>query len=992
MRLHLLEMTAIGPFATRQVIDFDELGAGGLFLLDGPTGAGKTTVLDAITFALYGPGERGGDGRLHSDFASPAVRPEVRLDFSLRGVRQRITRSPEYQRPKRRGGGHTREAAQAHLERRQAGGWVSRSSNKAEIADMLAEDLGLTRDQFTQVVLLPQGDFARFLRASDDDRRTLLTKLFGTQLYDRITSELERRGQSATKDLEAASTLTRSCVAAAAEAAGLSEDERETLCGLSPVELRRRLADVDGALKREHDSAQAQAQSRTAACVRARDAAAHAAVQVQRMERLLAAQEALAEHELGRAAHDEARGSLALARRAEAVRGLIVSLDQSAGAIVGARAALLELDPTAPRELLVGEGVNAVAARSAASARTAAELQHVVDREGGRSELRAALARARSEATAADRDVDELSARQQALPRELEEIEQALEAAHRTLSVAQPAGERHASVVRQLAAATRLVELAPAVAAAGAAREDAIAAHQAAVDDHQRMVEARLAGMAAELAAALVEGAPCVVCGALAHPTPALRHAGAVTAVDVEAQSRLRTSTEHARVQAELVIANLDSEVATLSVIANGGSVGELTIEAKALSAVIADGAQANATRAASIQHRAALLVEQQGVTHRYTSALARQSEAKYRLQSAHDQLAALNDEVAAARGGFDSVVGRQTALVAQAQHDAALAEAARTVGDAARAYATALACATAEVLHAGFADIDGARAAVLSVVDIESTQLFVDHWQQQWALLHGAVHAGEFAGLGSENLRNLRTACDRAEEELAECEKHAVRAAEALARARHGMDRFGDRLADIERAHARYDQLNADAEPVLYLSRITRGMAGQRRVALTTYVLRHWFEQVVRAANVRLVTISSGRYELIRVDEGESKAERTGLTLQVIDRHTGEARSPRSLSGGETFYTSLALALGLADVVRAEAGGIDLDTLFIDEGFGSLDADTLDDVMAVIEDLRDRGRVVGIVSHVTDLKDLIHERIEVRRLADGSSALRVVA
>jgi exonuclease SbcC len=172
----------------------------------------------------------------------------------------------------------------------------------------------------------------------------------------------------------------------------------------------------------------------------------------------------------------------------------------------------------------------------------------------------------------------------------------------------------------------------------------------------------------------------------------------------------------------------------------------------------------------------------------------------------------------------------------------------------------------------------------------------------------------------------------------------------------------------------------------------LAKGMAGQRRVQLTAYVLRQWFEEVVAAANIRLAGMSSGRYELVRVDEGVTRSERAGLTIAVLDRHTGEQRNARSLSGGETFYTSLALALGLADVVRAEAGGVDLDTLFIDEGFGSLDADTLDQVMTVIDELRERGRTVGIVSHVSELKDRIAERIEVRRLADGSSALRVVA
>jgi exonuclease SbcC len=137
---------------------------------------------------------------------------------------------------------------------------------------------------------------------------------------------------------------------------------------------------------------------------------------------------------------------------------------------------------------------------------------------------------------------------------------------------------------------------------------------------------------------------------------------------------------------------------------------------------------------------------------------------------------------------------------------------------------------------------------------------------------------------------------------------------------------------------------------------------------------------------------MSSGRYELVRVDEGDRRTERVGLTLRVVDRHTGESRSPRSLSGGETFYTSLALALGLADVVKAEAGGVDLDTLFIDEGFGGLDPDTLDQVMGVIDELRDHGRVVGIVSHVADLKDRVPERLAVRRKPDGSSTVTVVA
>jgi exonuclease SbcC len=239
-----------------------------------------------------------------------------------------------------------------------------------------------------------------------------------------------------------------------------------------------------------------------------------------------------------------------------------------------------------------------------------------------------------------------------------------------------------------------------------------------------------------------------------------------------------------------------------------------------------------------------------------------------------------------------------------------------------------------------------------------------------------------------AEALQQAEQAADAAE--LAR--SAADRAAERAERARHAAERFAACRVQFDHACAELRAVESRCAPVLYLAKLTRGMAGQRRMALTTYVLRHWFEQVLSAANLRLARMSSGRYELVRVDEGGAKTERSGLTLQVLDRHTGEQRSPRSLSGGETFYTSLSLALGLADVVTAQAGGIDLDTLFIDEGFGSLDEETLEQVMSVIDDLREGGRTVGIVSHVADLKDRIAERIEVRRLPDGSSTLRVVA
>src|SRR5215475_1361008 len=245
-RLHRLELQAFGPYATRQQIDFDQLASGGLFLLEGPTGAGKSTILDAITFALYG-GLAGADtaaDRLHSHFADPSLEPSVTCEFSLRGVRYLIVRVPEHRRPKRRGHGDTTEPMRVHLQRWNDGRWVSMSSNKAEVGDLINDLVGLSRIQFTQVMLLPQGEFARFLRCDDDSRRAVLTKLFGAELYEEITAELDRRRTAAIRACQVAESRIGAAVSAAAEAAGLDASARDELIALPPGQRAIRLTQV----------------------------------------------------------------------------------------------------------------------------------------------------------------------------------------------------------------------------------------------------------------------------------------------------------------------------------------------------------------------------------------------------------------------------------------------------------------------------------------------------------------------------------------------------------------------------------------------------------------------------------------------------------------------------------------------------------------------------------------------------------------------------
>ena len=383
MRLHSLELTAFGPYAQVQRIDFGRLSSSGLFLLEGPTGSGKTTILDAITFALYGglAGDESAVDRLRSHFAGPDAEPSVSLEFSVRGVRHRLTRVPEHRRPKRRGDGFTTEAAHVHLQRREGGGWASLSANKAEAGEMITELIGLNRAQFTQVMLLPQGQFAKFLQAADDERRVLLSKLFGTQLYDAITAELDRRRAAAIRQRQDAEAAIDAATSAAAEAAGLDAEARASLLELPGPERATRLKQVAADLAQTAavsaeglEVAAAEAAARLAACERERQ-------QARLMARLTEALTRLREHEDFRPQHDQRAARLAAARRAEPVRPLLTALNEAQQVAGEARGRLLRLIPDPDDTMLAGGGGAQAFVRAEAAEKDAASLQHLADAE-----------------------------------------------------------------------------------------------------------------------------------------------------------------------------------------------------------------------------------------------------------------------------------------------------------------------------------------------------------------------------------------------------------------------------------------------------------------------------------------------------------------------------------------------------------------------------------------------------------------------------------
>ena len=551
-----------------------------------------------------------------------------------------------------------------------------------------------------------------------------------------------------------------------------------------------------------------------------------------------------------------------------------------------------------------------------------------------------------------------------------------------------------AELQERLDAARQLAGLQPRVERARQAADDAVDAHRAALAEQVRLLEARAAGIAAELAGGLVDGEPCAVCGSREHPAPAAGAAEPVGADDVAVAATAADRTGHERDSCAATLAQLQREHATVTARAGTASAEELAGLLASAKAALADAERGAAEVQPCADALAALEAEQSRCAEQLSAAVARHGAAASRLQGAQSRLAEQTETLAAAAGGAGSVAAKQRELIELGERGAALALAADALAAALAVVIAARARAERESAAGGFASLEAAAAAVRAGEQTEQLAERVARWEADQERLQARLaECRDLCGdLGGADPAEVAVRARASSRSLEAARTSAASAADRAEVARHALERFSSALRDIEQAQGELLARDERAAPVLYLAKLTKGMTGQRRVALTTYVLRHWFERVVQAANLRLGSMSSGRYELVRVDEGTSKSERTGLTLRVVDRHTGEQRSTRSLSGGETFYASLALALGLADVVRAEAGGIDLDTLFIDEGFGTLDSHTLEEVMSVIDELRDRGRVVGIVSHVAELKDRIAERVEVRRRPDGSSWLRVVA
>lgn len=989
MRLHRLDITAFGPFGGPQSVDFDDLSAAGLFLLHGPTGAGKTSVLDAVCYALYGsvPGARqSGQGlTLRSDHAAAGTRTEVTLELTVAGRRLEVTRQPPWERPKKRGSGTTLDKAQSWLREYDttAGAWKDLSRSHQEIGEEITQLLGMSREQFCQVVLLPQGDFARFLRADAEARGRLLGRLFDTQRFAEVEKRLAERRRATEARVREGDAELLADAHRMQQAAG---DAME-LPDLAPGEPGLAEAVLTAAaVARSTAREQLTIAHRGRAAAEAAQAAAERALsdvrEVARLQRRFAEARERAQRLEERAdAHREAQTRMERSRKAEAVAPAL-ELREAAEA-EHRRATDAE---ARARALLQDTHADAGASGLATAARRAAEELGGLESARRAEQRLARLVAERADLDRQERADEEVLAETEgwlagwdATRADLQaRIESAQEAATRAEQLAvqrEPTQKRlRAARLRdQLAGDTEETQR-----RALASEEQALRAKEHWLD----LKEQRLDGIAAELAAHLTDGEPCAVCGATEHPAPARKDAGHV---DREAEERALAAYQRAEERHAEDVRRLG--VVREALAAATAEAGDTPTDRLADEAEELERLHARARRDASALHAAHEELRRAEQEHERRTADRQQATLSTATRTARrDTLererAALEEELTQARGAADSVAARAAELERQASRLTEAADAVRAAEESAERLKAADGRLAEAAYRAGFETPRAAAAALLDDTAHRELQRRLDAWQAEESAVRAVLAEADTAA-----------AAEQPPADLAAAERAAADAAARLRTATSAWDAAARRCTELDGLSARAETgvrrlapLREEYDRVARMASLTAGTSAdnERRMRLESYVLAARLEQVAAAATVRLRRMSSGRYTLVHSADRAGRG-RSGLGLHVVDAWTGRERDTATLSGGETFFASLALALGLADVVTDEAGGVQLDTLFIDEGFGSLDDQTLDEVLDVLDSLRERDRSVGIVSHVADLRRRIHAQLEVVKGRSGS-------
>ena len=917
MKPLMLTMQAFGPYVGREAVDFAAIDHG-LFLICGPTGSGKTTIFDAIKFALYGVTSDAlrTAHDMRSAHASSDDLCYVELLFEHAGHEYRVYRAPAQSRPKKRGEGVTEIRPEASLENVTDG--ISLASRDSDVTESVIELLGIDADQFSRIVMISQNDFAAVLNAKTRERESLFRKLFGTQLYARAQDLLDERRRMLEGDMAAARSegeIER--IPRPRDEELLATFDELMLLPDRAVRVREferlleRAIDVEerrmAALREE----QARIRRDTAALdVTLGTAEAHARAKASMHD----ARAWLAEH--------ERRVNDALARRDELfaqapqrdeLRVLVHTLESSLGDYDTLEEQRASLEKTER------ERSDAIAALDATTKRLA----------DVRSNLAASLGEQASLS-----DVELRATRNAAARERLESMRATLDAmatAQGNLSSLEAEQARHQGDL--------------------AASEDALAQASAALLEAQRLYNADRAGMLAE---SLEEGAPCPVCGSTEHPRLATRSASAPSDAQIEnlerALSEARTRRDDRAVRAASTAARVQSAASEL--------------DARVLAVFDAMPAKLEIALRERLEQVDAELSELALAEDRCARDAARLGELAAQIESTNETIAKLVDEERELNARVSELAiahaGAQTAF------DARLGTLAHPSKQAAREELRKLEDRLARMQD----EFDSA------VREAEELSRARDEQRARVTAANETLEGGEELDL--EKLRDDRHALSERDEALAG----------ELAQTQALVSRNADCLESIGRHAKRMSGLEERFVTIDRLSRLASGrLAGALgKVAFETYVQGAYFDRVLGAANERLHVMSASRYSLVHRERGRDRRASAGLEIDVLDRYTGTLRPSETLSGGETFLASLALALGLSDVIMAQAGGMYIDAMFVDEGFGTLDEETCQLAVDVLGKLSSDDRMIGIVSHVSDLKDRITRQIRVEKTRSGST------
>lgn len=1038
MRILRLTMDAVGPFPGHEVIDFEAFSDAGRFLLSGPTGAGKSTIIDAIVFALYGKvsgGRDSSDSRIRSRYANEQAKTEVELIFSTSSGNYKVRRQPAYERVKKNGKGVTKQNAKAWLfkldeQLREVSEPLTKTS---DVGTEITRIVGLSREQFTQTVVLPQGKFAQFLRSTSKDRQDLLQELFGTAIFEDLQLDLVERARKVKKNQEALDATLRANLGVLAslldEAPQLDparclvyEPVPEVDCEFDPLETawdsrfesltpwlehNQRCANLEvSALREQEDKLRSEFASQ-------RDLAA-------RQERYLALTK---EHEQLVAQGPAQRQRLSQIQALQALSDLKPwheqlkqAQDQQAVAQRQLSQALaleqLESDERAQAVLqpLDYRGAQALSVQLTAQV---AALNPQVELEAGLAGRRRDLQTKTQAHESASAKLAQGRERENQLPTQIASKQELLEQLNEqaaTLPTAQLAQEQAAQTLKLAKAHEQLVE----------DQQQALKLQQLvalelkqASQKHKHMLEQWLSQSALNLAQNLVDGAPCPVCGATEHPAPATQGGENISQEQLdqaleevnEAQEELSQASE----RVTKLAAQLEAQPCQLS----PAQAREQLQEAKAaLTAAQQASEQASSCKAQIAKLNAQL----EALRADNQAAQARLAGDAKEIQLLGEKIDA--DAASLSCEGFESVAAQVEYLRQLAAGLEQLAKAGQELDQCqkrAQQAADSFAVQWAQA-SANFAELDSAKPAVPAPTDPAETEPTQAEPTQDTSanVQDGYAQAcQDFAGLDLDALKATSASYEKSlsinQAALAELEgieltpppleqtQGQLEQAQAKTQAcqtyastwQAFAGQVNAQLAKLNELLARRSKASDKDGQLLALASAANG-DNQARLTLSAWVLQAHFRQVLVFANERLGVIGAGRYELINVDsEEDTRQQKQGLGLAVVDHLSGTTRSPRTLSGGESFYVSLALALALADVVATQNGGIEMNTLFIDEGFGSLDEGTLAEVMDVLSALHSGGRVVGIVSHVSELKRAIPAAVEVRPLLGGGSTLR---